>query len=95
MPLHLSGLVAIITTPTAPRTTPAASGATVAFTASPRTLAERLQFLVADAKRILARPEAFTLAEIRWAHDMLSAPAMPQPQTGHVPFCRLRRKHAR
>lgn len=70
-------------------------GAPVAVVAAGKTLAERLQFLVADAKRILARPEAFTLAEIRWAHDMLSAPAMPQPQTGRVPFCRLRRKHAR
>lgn len=95
MPLHLSGLVAIITTPTVPRTTPAASGATVAFTASPRTLAERLQFLVADANRILARPEAFMLAERRWAHDMLSAPATPRTsKPGPLPSC-LRRKHAR
>lgn len=66
-----------------------------AVVAAGKTLAERLQFLVANANRILARPEVFTLAERRWAHDILSAPATRRTsKPGPVPIC-LRRKHAR
>lgn len=50
-------------------------GATVAYTAQPRTLAERLRYLRQDAARILAAPEAFTPAERSWAMDMLDAGA--------------------
>jgi hypothetical protein len=47
----------------------------VGYTASPHTLRERMQFLIADAKRILANPTAFTPAERSWAADMLASAA--------------------
>jgi hypothetical protein len=61
-------------TPTlaAPPTVSAASGAPTAFTAGPKTMAERMRYLLAEAQAIVARPEAFRPEEIAWAMDMLS-----------------------
>jgi hypothetical protein len=39
----------------------------------PKTLAERLDWLRGDAKRILAAPEQFRADEVQWAKDMLDS----------------------
>jgi hypothetical protein len=44
----------------------------------PKTLAERLEWLRADARRILSAPEAFKAEEVQWARDMLAN----EPPTG-------------
>jgi hypothetical protein len=54
-------------------TPPADRRAPVAYLAHPRTLAERLRFLEADARRILAAPEQHRAEEVDWAHAMLRA----------------------
>jgi hypothetical protein len=43
------------------------------FVARPRTLRERMRYLEEEARRILVRPEAFTLGERQWPEDMLRA----------------------
>jgi hypothetical protein len=48
-------------------------GSPTGYTAVPRTLAERMDFLRRDAERILARPEAYRVEEIAWACDMVAA----------------------
>jgi hypothetical protein len=67
------GLVA--TSPAAPPCPPADRGTPLAYTAYPRTLSERLQYLRLDARRILANPGSHTRAELLWARDMVAAPA--------------------
>jgi hypothetical protein len=61
--------------PSAPPTIAASAehGAPAGYTARPRTLAERLEFLIADAQRILANPTAFRPEERSWATDMVRA----------------------
>ena len=39
----------------------------------PKTLAERLEYLAADARRILAEPNKHKADEIQWAKDMLAS----------------------
>jgi hypothetical protein len=48
-------------------------GAMSGHVARPRTLAERLSWLVADANRILARPSGHSAEAVRWAGDMIAA----------------------
>jgi hypothetical protein len=38
-----------------------------------KTLAERLEYLAADARRILAAPNRHQADEIQWAKDMLAS----------------------
>lgn len=39
----------------------------------PKTLAERLSYLVSDARRILQEPDSHKQEEIAWARDMVAA----------------------
>lgn len=51
----------------------AASGSPTGYTARPRTLQERMQFLVADARRILGEPGQHAPDVVAWARDMVRA----------------------
>lgn len=48
-------------------------GATPVFAASPKTLAERLRYLLAEAYEILREPGRFDPAAVRWAEDMVAS----------------------
>lgn len=43
------------------------------MTTRPKTLAERLEWLLTDAERILANEEAHSREEVQWARDMVAA----------------------
>jgi hypothetical protein len=75
------------TTPIAPRQSPAAPSADRgAFVAGPHTLRERLEYLVAEARHILAAPQNFTMEEQSWARDMVATAAVHRERAngGHA-----------
>ena len=65
--------VLVAATPAAPPAASAERGTPGGYTARPHTLAERMRFLEREAQAIVARPEAYRVEEIRWAHDMLAS----------------------
>jgi hypothetical protein len=45
---------------------------TGAYVARPKSWPERWAYLVSEARRILASPNAHTVTEVRWAEDVLT-----------------------
>ena len=57
-------------TPATPRAGHADHGV---YLARPHTLREMLEYLEREARRILASPTSYSLAERRWAEDMVAS----------------------